>query len=186
MTSPSQYQRFLQTESNKAVIMNTIRNGRVNVTGASPPSRFQYPFFQEVDSGISTYKNEAVKGILLASRVQAMFFSPENINNLQQAIQYYVYQRSNQKIKVGRQSDTELEIIMRSVYLQYGKNQDVDIVGQVKELNAYVLEYAVKSVISNATQYLVYKKDISQLPVPLDLPIYSNAAGTRTHPNFIL
>jgi hypothetical protein len=186
MASPSQYQRYLQSETNKAVVMNTIRNGRVNVVGASPPSKNQYPFFQEVDTGITNYKDEALKGILLTSKVQSVFFSKKNIDALQSAIQYYVYQRSNGNIKVGRQSDTELEIIMRSVYLQYGKNQDVDIINQVKDLNSYVLEYAVSSVISNATQYLVYKKDISQLPVPLDLPIYSNPAGTRTHPNLII
>lgn len=186
MTAPSQYQRFLETEANKAVIMSTIRNGRVNVMGAPPASRFSYPFYEEQTPSTSTFYKEAVKGILLPNRLQTVFFSPDNINRLQQAIQYYVNKRSDGQFKIGRQSDNELELVMRSVYLQYGKNRDVDLQQQVRELNAYVLSYAVENILSNVRQYLVYKKDISQLPVPLDLPIYSSSQGTRTSPNFAI
>ena len=38
-------------------------------------------------------------------------------------IRYQVYEQSNEQHVVGRQSDTELEIIMRHFYLTYGKNQ---------------------------------------------------------------
>jgi hypothetical protein len=186
MTTPSQYQQFLETEANKAVIMSTIRNGRVNVTGAPPASRFAFPFYEESTPSNRTFYKEAVKGILLPNQLQSAFFSPSNINSLQNAIQYYVNQRSGGQFKIGRQSDNELEIIMRSVYLQYGKNRDTDIQTQIKELNAYVLSYAVENILSNVRQYLVYKKDISQLPVPLDLPVFSTSAGTRTSPNFIV
>ena len=48
--------------------------------------------------------------------------------------------------RIGRQSDTELQIIMRSIYLQYSENNNCNIISQVKVLNKKVLDYCVEKI----------------------------------------
>ena len=60
----------------------------------------------------------------------------------------------------------------------------LDVIKQVKRLNAFVLEYSVSNILSNIEMHKVYKKNVSKLPKPMDLPKYISSAGTRTNPNY--
>ena len=62
-----------------------------------------------------------------------MIFSKRNIDCIQKHIQKSVLQKTNYRI--GRQSDLQLQIIMRSIYLQYSKNLDCNYAEQIRELN---------------------------------------------------
>ena len=68
------------------------------------------------------------------------------------------YRKSNGEYTIGRQSDVELKIIMRSIYLQNSKNLATDVAGQIRELNRLVANEAVPSIIVNIEQYLGYKQ----------------------------
>ena len=81
---------------------------------------------------------------------------------------------------IGRQSDHDLKVVVRSIYLQYGRNLPTDIVGQVKELNGRVLEWTVNEVLSNLKQYQVYRKDASTLPMPMEYGSFVTQKGTKT------
>ena len=74
---------------------------------------------------------------------------------------------------------------MKSIYLQHGKNLRVDINKQIIDLNNLVLDYCVPNILSNIEMYLHYKRDITQLPVPLNRPTYISDSGTRTNNNLI-
>jgi len=50
------------------------------------------------------------------------FYSQENVNQLQNKLIEGVYIQSNKKIIIGKQNDNELYVIMKRVFLQYGKN----------------------------------------------------------------
>ena len=56
---------------------------------------------------------------------------------------------------------------MRSIYLQYGKNLDEDVVGQVKDLNKKVLDYCIPKILSEIEQYKNYVRDASNLYTPI-------------------
>jgi hypothetical protein len=94
-----------------------------------------------------------------------VFFSRANVDAVQGALRQRVQAATGQA--VGRQSDAELFIVMRSMYYQYGKNLPTDVLSQVRELNGLVLEYTVPDVVSNVRQFLKYRTDVSTLPVPL-------------------
>ena len=49
------------------------------------------------------------------------FFSNVNVDTIQKQIRYEVWQKSNEKYVIGEQDPTQLQIIMRSFYLQEGK-----------------------------------------------------------------
>ena len=47
--------------------------------------------------------------------------------NIQNQIRYKIYTISKGEHTIGEQSDVELKIIMRSIYLQYGKYTDTNL-----------------------------------------------------------
>jgi hypothetical protein len=186
--------RIYQDQLKRQSTLNQIRNGRVDIegkplvqTGTADMFGYyrQHSLFEESTYGQNKYRYEAVGSIYERNPVQDMFFSDANIVLLQKLLAYHVAIQTNNQIKIGTQDDTELKIVMKSVYLQYGKNKKGNVKDQVKELNAHVLDYSIPNIITNARQYVKYANDVSTLPVPLENPKYTSSAGTRTHPDYI-
>jgi len=144
--------------------------GRVDILSAShlPATAGRAPTYFNIE-GKSIARNPLTD----------LFFSPTNVDALQDAIRYRIYEATNRQTVIGRQSDQELFVVMRSMYYQYGKNQPTELVPQVRELNQHVLEYAVPEVLSNVRQYEKYKHDVSTLPVPLPHAPLATMKGTR-------
>lgn len=152
-------------------------NGRIDLVSAIPT--LQIPQFQtKVDN--TNFAKEAMGGQFTSTKLSDVFFSVCNINALQEGIRYRIYVETNGKHIIGRQSDNELKIVMRSIYLQNAKNDSRPVVEQVRELNALVLQWAVPEVLSNLLQYEVYRRDASSLPVPLERAQLATSKGTKT------
>jgi len=130
-------------------------NGRINIL--TQTSSLIIPEFQRKEVNNKTFYAEALIGGFSPTPVSNLFFSTNNIDVLQDGIRYSIYKRTNGQYVIGRQSDHDLKVVMRSIYLQYGRNLPTDIVGQVKELNGRVLEWTVNEVLSNLKQYQVYR-----------------------------
>ena len=77
------------------------------------------------------------------------FFSNSNLQIIQNAIRHNIWLRSNKQFVIGNQSETQLEIVMRSIYLQYSKNQDNNIKEQILRLNELVLKHCIHNILSN-------------------------------------
>jgi hypothetical protein len=112
--------------------------------------------------------------------VSTIFFSDNNVNLLQTGIYNKILNISAGKYNIGRQSDTDLKIIMRSIYFQYGKNTPNNIKEQVLDLNTRVIEWCVPEILSNIKQSDKYIMDISTMPIPLDRSILPTQKGLRT------
>jgi hypothetical protein len=179
---------FRKEEERKKNVMNTIRNGRVDIETDIEPSHpsIEHPLYTETRRLNNKFRSEAVGYMLDSNEVQQMFFSDNNIQLLHQLIAHHVYRQSNNQYRIGQQDDLQLKIIMKSIYLQYSKNLSHHITEQVRELNAHVLDYAVPTILTNIEQYIKYKNDVSTLPTPIELPKSVSRAGTRTNPNYIL
>ena len=109
--------------------------------------------------------------------LNSLFFSDVNVQALQQGIRYTVYTKTQRTI--DKQSERELRVIMRSIYLQYGRNMPSNIVSQVKELNKRVLDYVVPKIIVELNQYRTYLQDASALPIPMDRGQNTSTTGTK-------
>lgn len=141
------------------------------------------PSFHYIDekNQIGTnFKNTAIESIHTTTKLNFAFFSPQNIKIIQNAIRYEIWRRSNQKHLIGEQNETELGIIMRAIYLQYGKNLPTNIREQVEELNNMVIETIVPKVLVQIDQYLSYLRDISQPYRIMNTPQSTNIAGTKS------
>jgi len=114
------------------------------------------------------------------TKLSDLYFSNDNINILQYGIRNKILNESNGEIYIGRQSDDELKIIMRSIYYQYSKNLDNDIIGQIRDLNEKVLEWSIPRIITNIKQYDRYISDITTMPVPLERAELTSEKGTKS------
>jgi hypothetical protein len=112
--------------------------------------------------------------------VSSIFFSDSNVDLLQLGIRNKILNMTDGKYYIGKQSDIDLKIIMRSIYFQYGKNANNNINKQVLDLNTRVIDWCVPEILSNIKQSEQYKIDISTLPIPLDRSTLPSQKGLRT------
>lgn len=112
------------------------------------------------------------------NNLNKIYFSNENVENIQNAIINQVYAKGNYRI--NKQSYQELKIIMRSIYLQYSKNNNDNINSQINYLNNLVIEWSVNEIIKNIKQQDSYIESISSLPIPMERSNLPSQKGTRT------
>jgi hypothetical protein len=114
-----------------------------------------------------------ISNIVVPNALSRTYFSNDNIERLQLMIIDAVYKTCQKKI--SRQSYQELQIIMKSMYLQYGRNLSYDIEGQVATLNKYVVDECVRIIVPNVLQYNKYMDDITS-PIPV-MPLAQNVSN---------
>lgn len=91
----------------------------------------------------------------------SIFLSQENRENVQRLIIKRVYDKTNGKARIGRQSDTELQVVMIQT-LQSQYNHHLPIV----ELNKLVVNKCTENIINNIGYYVQYINDMNA-PGPL-------------------
>lgn len=160
MSSSSQYQ-------NGRVIMNNTQNVKdmSMIEGNKPNNNFQV---------------ESLYGIQETSKLNQLFFSKKNMDIIQNNIRYTVYNKTNKKHIIDKQSDIELQIIMRSTYLQFSPNLEYNYKEQLEYLNGLVVEWCVAHIIPQLEQYIGYLKEVEYMPLPIDLPVNLSSKGSRT------
>jgi hypothetical protein len=148
-------------------------NSRVNF-GDKPG--MSYHLFENATEPYS-FRN-STKSVQGESNLSKVFFSHQNVESIHQLIIKKVSDKTG--FKIAKQSETELQVIMRSIFLQYSKNQPCNIAGQVAELNRKVLDYSVNRIITEISQYLEYKDTVNKLPTPLNHPQNLSSAGRKS------
>jgi hypothetical protein len=138
-------------------------NGRINLLNA--------PNHMVLFDRSPTPFKEAMAGNWENTPLSNLFFSPQNQQTLQNGLRAGVYHMSNQKYVIAPQSNDDLKIVMRSIFMQYSSNQPGNITQQINELNKAVLNYSVPQIYGEAKGYLRYLHDASTLVVPLSTPV---------------
>jgi hypothetical protein len=125
--------------------------------------------------------NEAplLRGLVSQSPVTDLYFSKTNIDALHDGIRYSVYRKTNGRYVIGRQSDTILQIVMRSTLLSSRQDASMSTLEKVRVLNSKVLDYCVDNVLGALSDQDHYLKDISRLPMPLEQSKNVSNAGTK-------
>ncbi len=156
---------------------------RLNVVGPELIEKSKYNLYQENSLKPNTIRKQAFTGIFNPTLLNQVFMSQANQDLLQERIRYEVYQKSGSKFHIGKQDDIQLQIIMRSIYLQYGKNLPYNTKQQVKDLDDLVVQEAISKIMSEVEAYLYYLERASNLPVPLAHPENMNSAGRKVLPS---
>ena len=158
---------------------NQFKNGRVTLNSKEDIIK-DFPMIQHGNEKMKNFQVEALYGIQETSPLNQLFFSKKNMDIIQNMIRYNVFIKSESRFVIDRQSDIELEIVMRGIYLQYSPNLQTNIKEQLEYLDKLVTDYAVAQIIPEVEQYFGYMKEIEYMPQPIDLPINLSSKGTRS------
>lgn len=158
--------------------------GRVAGVGAGTGSVAAFQIFSSDDGGRSGgFVADSLSRVWDASASASatdLFMSDVNVEALHAAIRYRVHVETGGRHVIGRQSDAELALVMRSVLLQSGRNDaSTSAVEQVRDLNAEVLAWCVPRIVTELRQYLRYREDVATLPVPLPHGPLATNKGSR-------
>ena len=155
--------------------MSQFQNGRV-ITTNQPLKDLN---MIENNKTLNNFQVEALYGIQETTQLNQLYFSKKNMNIIQDKIRYEVFLKTEKKHIIDKQSDVELEIIMRSIYLQHSPNLPNQIKEQIKYLNELVSNWCVEKIIPEIYQYVGYLKEVEYMPVPLEHPVNLSSKGTK-------
>jgi hypothetical protein len=144
-----------------------------------------YNKYTDIDNVNSNEKNNwatensiqksLLKSVYTPTPLGEVFFSPDNINRLQNKIKKSVFIETKGKYKLQiDQNESDLLIVMRAVYIQDSYNAPYRIIHQVKELNEKVINRILPDMISNIKQNEEYLNVIDKPMDPIPLPVNVN------------
>lgn len=154
-----------------------MNNGRVDTVDDA--NYKMYSLFQNGNGKMTEFATEAIQGIHTKTALSDLFFSQTNVDALQLGIRNLVANKTDNEFIIGNQSEVELQVVMRAIYLSDAKHLPYDIVGQVRVLNSKVLDYCVPRILEEIRMFNHYKSDVSKLPMPLERGQFSSSKGTR-------
>ena len=125
---------------------------------------------------ITSY-SDSMKGLWYNTILSEAYFSADNIKYIQDKIRYNVFNKTDKVI--DQQSIDTLKNIMRSIFLKFSKNRKENIKQQITDLDNIVINYCVTEIIGSLESYLIYMKDISNIPTPIGLPNNTGVKGER-------
>ena len=146
-------------------------NGRIDIINNTKPKN---KLFNKPMSNKSVDYKEALTGTLECSTLSKAFFSKQNMQIIQNSIRATVYARSNNQHVIGQQDTINLQIIMRSIFLQYTRSISTNITQQISDLNNLVVNFCVPKILPEIDAYIKYKNDVSTLVVPIDRPVQTD------------
>ena len=111
-----------------------FQNGRATITDKELKD---FSMIDRSDETMNNFQVESLYGIQETNQLNHLFFSKANMDLIQNQIRYTVYIKSDKKFIIDRQSDIELQIIMRSIYLQHSPNLPNKIKEQIQYLNKF-------------------------------------------------
>lgn len=156
-----------------------IFNGRLNLAEEGGTSTF----LQDKIPVDSQSNHTNIMGVedWEKTKLSCTYFSKENIKIIQNAIRAGVYEMSKQQYIIDNQDIDILSTIMRSIFLQYSSNLEKNILEQIEALNKLVIDYCVPKLYAEARSYLIFKKDVSTLVIPMSHPTYANHNDKTLH-----
>ena len=157
-----------------------MNNGRVNFGRPGVSTASQLPGFDYRTQTTQSEADDAIRGNVTANTLNQTFFSPANVQIVQNKLRHGVYERSGGEFLIDNQSVDELLTVMRAMYLQYGKNQPTRIREQIEELNQTVVDWAIPKIVSECSMHKTYLHDIQHMPVPLAQPVQLTQKGTKS------
>lgn len=139
-------------------------------TMTTPPySALEFPLYLKPTSEAYADVVDAVVRSLRQppTPLNAAFFSKTNVDALQDALRARITETMG--LSLDRQSDWEMLLIMRQLYMDGASNWPDSIEEEVARLNGQVVQVAARAVSGNLTRYMSYRSYVD-MPAPMPLP----------------
>jgi hypothetical protein len=170
------------------------RSNTLNGDVKSMVSPGRYKLTENDDKLTESNTRHLFKNLYGETPLTFLFFSEQNVENLQLLIRYIVHKETG--YVVDKQSQTELLVVMRSIFLEYSAhpplfdNKMSDATRalilekykkEVARLNDIVIYAVVPKLVSQLQQYVDYLRDSTQQPYQMDTPQNSSISGERKY-----
>ena len=103
---------------------------------------------------------DSLRGIQQESILSKVFFHPKNVDLIQKQIIIEVFRRTNGSYFIEKQDEADLQIVMRSIFLQHAKHIPNNIKEQICELNNLVVNEVIPGIISEIKTYFGYLESV--------------------------
>ena len=118
----------------------------------------------------------------LPSPLADAYFSDFNKETIQDQIAAAIKDKTG--VELQRQSYSDLDALMKRVYVNMKKDTYSNVRQQVDDMNARVTEEATGTISTGLLQQIVYMRDISRNAVPLEVPVSTSTYGNKIPSNF--
>ena len=197
---PSQFQNNISVSNNikstRTLISltnerkNVFQSDTFDISKLEPQKSFNLTSDDKSLSGSNT--RFLFKNLYGETPLTFLFFSKDNIDNIQNLTKMLVYKQMNYTI--SNQNITDLHIIMRSVFLSYSEHpplldetmakEKIDklkklYTKEVDRLNTLVIDIVVPKVCSGVQAYLDYLRDSSSGLRTIPRSVNTSVAGTK-------
>lgn len=134
---------------------------------------------QSIGKNQKNYAYRMLAGNEQVTEFSLLYFSFENISEIQKLIKYKVY-KVNGSI-IDRQSEYELVVIMTGIYMDYSRipNNRKEYTHYIAYLNDLVVQKAVRLIVSEINQQKRYTYDRTHNLSPNEYGKNTSVAGTR-------
>jgi len=166
-------QNYMEILFKKLFCMYNYMSSFINLNGFNGT-----PFELFENNNVVNKKSTNMTGNMGKTNLSEMYFSQSNIDYIQNSIIRGVFNMSNTKI--CKQSEEELLIIMRSIFIQHAKHLDYNFQEQINELNSHVLSYSIKNIDSSIKQYNGYIDNITKEQTIMNMPQSVSIKGDKT------
>lgn len=127
-----------------------------------------FPMFDE-DSSTNTANRDILKGIITRSDLSDRFFSKTNINHIKFTLSKILKERKGYTISPQYQSDTELLVIMRYIFLEYSNNLEILATSATETKKLLKSHYKIDTPSNNHTE--LYRMLLEQQQAELNLKV---------------
>lgn len=162
-TLPGFFQSPIQVNTNSRTVIDTP----LDPNWSKPNQQYkEYQLSQNINITKSTknYAYAMLRGIQEVSTFSKLYFSYENIQEIQKLIKYNVLKEGG--FKIDDQSEQEILIVMRAVYLEFSNIPEKlqEYTDEIIKLNKIVIDRCIRIILSEITQQQKYIYDIANLP----------------------
>ena len=140
-------------------------------------AQFEDPYMNRYTSS-----DHVTRGIWKRTLLSDVFFSKENINNVDAMLRYAVYKLSKGEYVLGKQNLFTLKIIMRGIFFQYALNLGNKFVKfEIERLNKIVIKRIAPDLLTRCTGYLNYLKEANEGHKSIiSRPVNVSSAGIKS------
>lgn len=139
--------------------------------------------FQSHADDYYNMSQESLRGVQEESILSRVFFHPKNVDLVQKQIIIEIFRRSNGEYLIEKQSEADLQVIMRSMFIQHARHLPDNIKGQIRELNNLVVDEVIPGIMSQIQAYEGYLERAFGPMQIMDRPENVSNAGRKTLPS---
>lgn len=139
--------------------------------------------FQAHKDDYYNMSQDSLRGIQIESKLSKVFFHPKNVNLIQKQIITNVFRKTNGEYLIEKQNETDLQIVMRSIFIQHARHLTNNIKGQIRELNNLVVSEVIPGIVSEIMAHCGYLERTFGPMQIMDRPKNVSNAGLKTLPS---